>query len=92
MIEQFVHKENWAVEVSTKTKFIVRINQQTFGEQWIEWHIVHAVSPACATLTQTIFFSPRGLSGFLYWYVLYPFHLFRFRGLIHKIVKKSETR
>ena len=91
-IEQLVHKENWAVEVSTKTKFIVRINQRTFGEQWIEWRVVHAVSPACATLTQTVFFSPRGLPGFLYWYVLYTFHLFRFRGLIHKIVKKSENR
>jgi hypothetical protein len=28
--------------------------------------------------SRTIFFSPRGLPGFLYWYLLYPFHWLRF--------------
>jgi uncharacterized protein YbjT (DUF2867 family) len=41
-----------------------------FGELWLE--------------PNTLFFRPRGLPGFLYWYLLYPFHLVRFRGLMRK--------
>ena len=29
--------------------------------------------------SRTLFFSPRGLPGFLYWYLLYPFHWLRLR-------------
>lgn len=38
-----------------------------FGEMWLERD-----QNSC-----TIFFSPRGLPGFLYWYLLYPFHWLR---------------
>ena len=54
-----------------------------FGTQWIEWRVRKA--EGTAYLSQTIFFSPRGLPGFLYWYFLYSFHQIRFRGLIRKI-------
>ena len=50
-----------------------------FGELWIEHHIEQS------HLTQTVFFSPHGLPGFLYWILLYPFHWLRFRGLMRKI-------
>jgi uncharacterized protein YbjT (DUF2867 family) len=39
-----------------------------FGEMWLERD----------QNSRTIFFSPRGLPGFLYWYLLYPFHWLRF--------------
>jgi len=62
----------------------VRENFDTiFGKLWIEHHIDHK------HLSQTIFFSPRGLSGFLYWILLYPFHLIRFRGLMSKVKNRS---
>ena len=54
-----------------------------FGELWIEQYIEQE------HLSQTLFFSPRGLPGFLYWYLLYPFHWLRLRGLIHKGMKQS---
>ena len=58
----------------------VRGNRHTpFGELWIEQD--HS--------SQTIFFSPRGLPGFLYWYLLYPFHWLLFRRLLRKITKPS---
>jgi uncharacterized protein YbjT (DUF2867 family) len=56
------------------------------GTQWIEWRVTGHV------LSQTIFFCPRGLLGFLYWYLLYPFHIIHFRGLIQKIAKQSEAQ
>jgi len=46
-----------------------------FGRLWLEQHIEQEY------LSQTIIFSPHGLPGFLYWYLLYPFHWLRFRGL-----------
>ncbi|MBE0683185.1 MAG: DUF2867 domain-containing protein [Anaerolineales bacterium] len=50
-----------------------------FGEAWLEWRAHNG------RLTQTAYFAPRGLGGFLYWYLLYPFHLFRFSRLIKTI-------
>jgi uncharacterized protein YbjT (DUF2867 family) len=54
-----------------------------FGELWIESHTDQD------HLSQTLFFSPRGLPGFLYWYLLYPLHWLRFGGLMRKIPKQS---
>jgi hypothetical protein len=41
-------------------------------------------------LSQTVFFCPRGFPGFVYWYLFYPFHIFRFRSLIKSIAEKSQ--
>ncbi len=56
------------------------------GEGWMEWQIDDHM------LTQTAFFAPRGFSGFLYWYLLYPVHTLVFRGLIKAIAKRSEVQ
>jgi uncharacterized protein YbjT (DUF2867 family) len=56
------------------------------GEGWMEWRVEGSV------LMQTAFFAPRGLPGFLYWYLLSPFHRLVFRGLIQAIKKRSETQ
>ncbi|MBK9924760.1 MAG: NAD(P)H-binding protein [Anaerolineales bacterium] len=50
-----------------------------FGELWLEQD----------DTSQTLFFSPRGLPGFLYWYLLYPFHWLRFHILLRKIAKPA---
>ncbi len=55
------------------------------GEGWMEWRIEGSV------LTQTALFAPRGLPGFLYWYLLGPLHRLVFRGLIQAIRKRSEA-
>ena len=33
---------------------------------------------------------PRGLAGLAYWYALYPFHAWIFRGLIKAIATRAE--
>ena len=50
-----------------------------FGELWLEQD----------GTSLTLFFSPRGLPGFLYWYLLYPLHWFRFHVLFRRIAWKS---
>jgi len=43
-------------------------------------------------LTQTAFFAPGGLPGFLYWFLLAPLHRLVFRGLIRAIRKQGELQ
>lgn len=40
----------------------------------------------------TEFLSQRGLTGFLYWYLLYPFHVINSRALIRNIAQQRENR
>lgn len=61
-----------------------------FGKQWIEWRVRHVKD--VTYVSQTAFFCPHGLPGFLYWFLLYPFHMLNFRGLIRKIKKQSEAQ
>jgi len=42
-------------------------------------------------LVQTASFSPRGISGLLYWYALYPIHQKIFSGMARAIVKRAES-
>ncbi len=42
--------------------------------------------------SQTILFSPRGLPGFLYWYLLYPLRWLKFFGLLWKRKQQNTTR
>ena len=95
-VKNFADPPNWLTEANqVQRRIVVCVKKQSVGDQWIEWRIVnHAASFGdfkSVTLTQTVFFSPCGLPGFLYWYLLYPFHLINFRGLIKSIAKQSET-
>jgi Predicted nucleoside-diphosphate-sugar epimerases len=66
------------------------LKDKFFGNQWIEWRAIPGRAASVTHLSQTVFFSPRGLPGFLYWYLLYPFHLINFRGLIKSIARQIE--
>jgi hypothetical protein len=46
---------------------------------------------AGVTVTQIAYFAPKGLSGFLYWYVLLPFHRLVFTGLIKAIARHAQN-
>lgn len=43
-----------------------------FGEEWLERRVGR-------DSISTYFFAPRGLAGFLYWYITYPFRVLSFR-------------
>lgn len=53
------------------------------GEAWLGFRIVGQ------TLFQKATFRPHGLWGRIYWYAMFPFHLFIFRGMARSIVRKS---
>jgi hypothetical protein len=58
------------------------------GAGWMEWRV--GTMDGATILSQTGFFAPRGLPGFLYWYLLGPIHKLVFRGLVRAIARKSE--
>jgi hypothetical protein len=89
-LKQVVNESrNFTVVDQSGESFIVHAKDQWAGEKWIEWQISRVGNKTL--LFQTVFFCPRGLPGFLYWYLLYPFHWLRFRGLIRNITKQSEN-
>jgi uncharacterized protein YbjT (DUF2867 family) len=91
VLKQTVKKSDAFVEVmQTNEQMIVCVKDQVAGEKWIEWRVGH-VSNA-TVVSQTVFFRPRGLPGFIYWYLLYPFHILRSRGLIKMLVKQSKLQ
>src|SRR5690606_21500216 len=51
------------------------------GEAWLEFKIQDNL------LIQTATFRPRGLTGRVYWYLVYPFHGLIFSGLIKKLTQ-----
>jgi uncharacterized protein YbjT (DUF2867 family) len=61
------------------------------GTRWIEWRARPDVQ-GVSCLSQTVFFCPRGLTGFFYWYLLYPLHRITFRHFIDKIIRQSESQ
>lgn len=101
-ITRLINHSDWCVEVyEPDRRILIKDKSQRAGDTWIEWQVSRTpapnhrsgvAGPAYTKLTQTIFFSPRGLPGFLYWYLLYPFHMINSRALIRKIAQQSENQ
>lgn len=71
------------VDVVESNHLLLNIKSK-FGEGWMEWRTRNDL-----TLTQTAYFAPRGPAGFLYWYFLYPFHVWKFQNRIKAILRNS---
>jgi len=58
------------------------------GEAWLEFKIIERHGKQ--SLSQVATFRPNGLWGRLYWYAMWPFHLFIFKGMAREIVNYKE--
>jgi hypothetical protein len=58
------------------------------GEAWLEFKIVN--KDGKNTLNEVATFRPHGLWGRAYWYLMWPFHLFIFKGMANKIISFKE--
>ena len=65
----------WRVEaVESGHLMRLRAEMKVPGKAWLQCEVKaqdHDIRPL---LTQTSFFAPKGLIGFVYWYALYPIH------------------
>jgi hypothetical protein len=79
----------WRVEAVEPGRLLrLRAEMRVPGNAWLEFQTA-ALSGGACVFTQTAFFAPKGLSGLLYWYMLYPVHSLIFRGLIRRIASAA---
>ena len=82
----------WRVEEVVPSSLLrLRAEMLLPGDAWLQFE-TRATNQEKTVLAQSAFFAPRGLAGFIYWYLLYPVHSIGFSGLIHSIKKEAETR
>jgi hypothetical protein len=75
----------WRVEMVEPGRLLrLRAEMLVPGQAWLEFKSLPQAGGQ-ALLTQTAFFEPKGLSGLLYWYALYPIHALIFSGLIRRL-------
>ncbi|MFY9740095.1 MAG: SDR family oxidoreductase [Candidatus Cybelea sp.] len=67
----------------------LRAEMKLPGKAWLEFD-ADRLSDGRTRLTQTAFFEPRGLFGFLYWYLVFPFHALIFNQMASRIVLLAE--
>ncbi len=79
----------WRVEALEPGRLIrLRAEMKVLGKAWLEFQSIP--QPGGGTLlTQTAYYAPKGIFGFLYWYILYPIHSFIFSGMIRKIGERA---
>jgi len=81
---------NHYVEINQPDSMLrLRSKQKAPGDSWIEWRVERESD--LTKLSQAAFFSPRGLRGFLYWYIRRPLQKLALRRLILASARKSET-
>ncbi len=80
----------WRVLVADKEKgrLVLFATMKVPGEAWLEYVLVPDKDQWM--LVQTATFRPHGLLGRLYWYILYPFHIFIFNGMSKAIAGANQ--
>ncbi|MFN0207055.1 MAG: SDR family oxidoreductase [Planctomycetota bacterium] len=79
----------WRVEAVEPSQLLrLRAEMKVPGRAWLQFQAVPQPESG-VLLIQTAYFASFGLSGWLYWYVLYPFHALIFSGLIREISKRA---
>jgi uncharacterized protein YbjT (DUF2867 family) len=75
----------WRVLLASKDqkRLLLYAEMKLPGEAWLEFRINDN------TLEQVATFRPLGLWGRLYWYAVWPFHGFIFKGMINEIAKAN---
>lgn len=80
----------WRVEALEPNHLLrLRAEMKVPGRAWLQFQ-VRPQNEGNSLLSQTAFFAPKGLSGLLYWYLLYPIHSLVFSGMIRKIAEHAE--
>ncbi|MGF1924109.1 MAG: SDR family oxidoreductase [Bacteroidia bacterium] len=77
----------WRVLLADKTnkRLLLYAEMKVPGEAWLEFKVIQFHGKTY--LSQIATFRPHGLWGRLYWYAMYPFHLFIFDGMAKRITQ-----
>jgi uncharacterized protein YndB with AHSA1/START domain len=79
----------WRVEALEPGRLLrLRAEMKVPGKAWLQYDVTPQ-DDGGTLLSQTAYFAPRGLSGLLYWYLLYPVHGLIFSGLIAAVARRA---
>jgi hypothetical protein len=80
----------WRVEVVERPRLLrLRAEMKVPGNAWLQFLAVPEGSGT--RLIQSALFAPRGLLGLLYWYAMYPAHLFIFGDMARKVAALARS-
>ena len=68
----------------------LRAEMKVPGSAWLQFKVQQRGDGSSSQLYQTAFFAPKGLTGLLYWYLLYPIHSMIFSGMINQLKAQVE--
>jgi uncharacterized protein YbjT (DUF2867 family) len=82
----------WRVLLADKVNYrlLLYAEMKLPGEAWLEFKIIERHNQTF--LSQIATFRPRGLWGRTYWYLMWPFHLFIFKGMAKRITNFTEQK
>jgi uncharacterized protein YbjT (DUF2867 family) len=81
----------WRVERAEPSRRLrLKAEMKLPGAAWLEFEATVAKEGG-TLLDQTAVFAPCGLSGLLYWHLLYPIHTLIFTGLSREIARRAEA-
>jgi len=81
----------WRVEAVEENRLLrLRAEMKVPGKAWLQYK-VKPDGPGCSIVTQTAFYEPRGLFGFLYWYLFALPHRFIFPGMLRALRRRAEA-
>jgi uncharacterized protein YbjT (DUF2867 family) len=80
----------WRVETVAPPRLLrLRAEMKLPGKAWLQWEV--ETEGGRTHIVQTAVFAPIGLTGTLYWKLLYPIHAVMFSGLVRRIAAAAET-
>lgn len=78
----------WRVEAIEEDRLLRLSAEMSLpGRAWLQFEVEPA--PGGSIIRQTAIFDPVGLLGRLYWYSIWPFHGFVFKGMIRGIARAA---
>jgi uncharacterized protein YbjT (DUF2867 family) len=80
----------WQVErADAPSAVLLRAEMKVPGEAWLQFNL-SPEDPDRTLLRCCAWFGPRGVTGEIYWYVLYPVHAVIFSGMLRAIKNHAE--
>jgi uncharacterized protein YbjT (DUF2867 family) len=82
----------WRVLLADKKnkRLLLYAEMKLPGEAWLEFKITEKDGKKC--LNEVATFRPQGLWGRAYWYLMWPFHLFIFKGMANQIISFNDKK
>lgn len=79
----------WRVEDYTPDRLLLRAEMKVPGRAWLEFRL-HKADEQTQVLTQTAYYLPGSIWGYLYWFALLPIHYFVFSNMARNMVRWAE--